>query len=50
MTGPQQSDDLTDTDNLVQNTGNGPAPDDPGDEVSQDPGHLPEGTETGSGS
>lgn len=47
MTDPQQSPDLTDTDNLVQNTGNGPAPDDPGDDVSQDPQHLPEGTETG---
>jgi hypothetical protein len=45
MTDPQQ-DDLTDTDNLVQQTVNGPAPDDPGDEVSQDPGHLPDGTET----
>jgi hypothetical protein len=46
MTEPTQ-DDLTDTDNLVQDTGNGPAPGDPDDDVSQDPGDLPEGTETG---
>jgi hypothetical protein len=48
VTEPTQ-DDLTDTDNLVQNTTNGPAPDDPGDEVSQDPAVLPEGTETAQG-
>lgn len=39
MTDPTQ-DDLTDTDNLVQNTVNGPAPDDPGDTVSQEPRPL----------
>jgi hypothetical protein len=36
VTDPQQ-DDLTDTDNLVQRTGNGAAPDDPDVEVSQSP-------------
>jgi hypothetical protein len=45
VTSPEQ-DDLTDTDGLVQRTDNGPAPGDPGDDVSQDPTVLPEGTET----
>lgn len=48
MSEPRQ-DDLTDTDNLVQNTVNGPTTDDPGDPVSQDPADLPEGTQTAQG-
>lgn len=49
MTEPEQDDLSAEADNLVQNTGNGPAPDDPDDDVSQDPNALPEGTETAQG-
>ena len=53
MTDPQQPEpilgvveDLTDTDDLVEGTGNGLTPDDPDEQPSQDPSALPEGTET----
>jgi hypothetical protein len=47
MTDPQQ-DDLTADDDLAQRTDNGLRPDDPPEEAQppQDPGWLPEGTET----
>jgi hypothetical protein len=45
MTEPTQ-DDLTVTDELAEPTGNGPQPDDPDEQPSQDPGDLPDGTET----
>jgi hypothetical protein len=41
--------DTTVTDSLVEPTGNGPQPDDPDEQPSQDPAALPEGTETGQG-
>jgi hypothetical protein len=43
---PKQDDLSHEADHLVENTGNGAQPDDPSDQPSQDPGHLPEGTET----
>lgn len=48
MTEPEQ-DDLTADDDKVEPTDNGLRPDDPDDQPSQDPGWLPEGTETGQG-
>jgi hypothetical protein len=37
----------TETDDLVEPTGNGPQPDDPDEQPSQDPDDLPDGTQTG---
>jgi hypothetical protein len=47
VTDPGNPDDLTVTDDLVQNTDNGPQPDDPDDQPSQNPDDLPDGTATG---
>lgn len=47
MTDPTEPEDMTETDELVQDTGNGLQPDDPLDQPPQDPGALPEGTATG---
>lgn len=45
MSEPEQ-DDLTEYDHLVAQTGNGAAPQDPGEQPPQDPGWLPPGTLT----
>lgn len=47
MTEPQQDDLSTEADDLVAPTDNGLRPDDPDDQPPQDPGWLPDGTETG---
>jgi hypothetical protein len=47
MTEPTPPDDLTETDNLAEPTGNALQPDDPDEQPSQDPGDLPAGTEKG---
>ena len=47
MTEPRPDDDLTGTDDLAEPTGNGPQPDDPDEQPSQNPGDLPPGTVTG---
>jgi hypothetical protein len=41
-----QPDDTTVTDELVERTDNGPRPDDPDEQPSQNPDDLPPGTET----
>jgi hypothetical protein len=43
---PVPLEDMTDTDDQVQPTGNGPQPDDPDEQPSQDPADLPDGTDT----
>jgi hypothetical protein len=45
VTDPQH--EATETDELVEATGNGPQPDDPDEQPPQDPEHLPDGTVTG---
>ena len=47
MTDPQPPEETTVTDDLVEPTDNGPQPDDPDEQPSQDPGDLPAGTVTG---
>jgi hypothetical protein len=44
--GVVDGDDLTETDGLVESTGNGLQPDDPDEQPPQDPDTLPEGTES----
>jgi hypothetical protein len=47
MTEPAPDDvTATETDELVEPTGNGLQPDDPDDQPSQEPGDLPDGTQT----
>lgn len=47
---PDGDETATETDELVEPTGNGPQPDDPDEQPSQDPGDLPDGTVTDGGS
>jgi hypothetical protein len=47
MTEPTGPEDMTETDGLVEDTGNALQPDDPDEQPSQDPGALPDGTQTG---
>lgn len=44
---PTPDNDTAVTDDLIESTGNGPQPDDPDEQPSQDPNHLPPGTVTG---
>lgn len=44
MTDPTPLEDLTADDDKVQRTDNGPRPDDPAEQPSQEPGDLPPGT------
>ena len=47
MTEPRPDDlEATETDDLVETTGNGPQPDDPDEQPPQDPEWLPEGTDS----
>jgi len=46
MTDPTPLEDMTDTDDQVQPTDNGPQPDDPDEQPSQDPADLPDGTDS----
>jgi hypothetical protein len=47
MTDPIPLEDMTDTDELVRRTDNGPHEGDPDEQPPQDPTWLPEGTDTG---
>lgn len=44
MTSPNESEDLTQDDDKVENTGNGLTPYDTDEQPPQDPAFLPEGT------
>jgi hypothetical protein len=46
MTAPEQPEQATETDDLVEPTGNALQPDDPLDQPSQQPDDLPDGTVT----
>jgi hypothetical protein len=46
MTDPLEPVDMTETDQLVEPTGNGPQPDDPDVQPAQDPNAIPDGSVT----